>query len=98
MNHSAGVDRGVGFTSGEMLRISDISNHCTIAILFSVPDRATSGALFYDFYTTTYQLDYTKVVALCTSFNFVIRFLLEYSLDHTKFDPKVHQSSLTVEF
>jgi hypothetical protein len=39
-----------------------------------------------------------KVVSQHTSFDFVIKILIEYSLDHAKFDPKVHQSSLIVDF
>jgi hypothetical protein len=55
--------------------------HCTMPIPFSMSDRATSGAFFFDFHTANYQFDYTKVVPLYTSFNFVIRILISYSLD-----------------
>jgi hypothetical protein len=45
----------------------------------------------------SFQSDCTKVVALYTSFDFVTKFLVEYSLDHAKFGQKVHHSSLTVK-
>jgi hypothetical protein len=47
---------------------------------FSTSDRATSGAFLVDFHTANYQLDYTKVVPLYTSSNFVIKILYSYSL------------------
>jgi hypothetical protein len=71
--------------------------HCTMAIFFSAPDRVIYGASFSNFHVGSYQSDCTKVVALYTSFDFVTKFLVEYSLDHAKFDHKVHQSSLTIK-
>jgi hypothetical protein len=50
---------------------------------FSTSDRTTSGAFLVDFHTANYQLDYTKVVPLYASFNFIIRILSSYPLDQT---------------
>jgi hypothetical protein len=64
----------------------------------SAPDRATWGDFFVDFYMVNYQFDYTKVVPLYTSFNFVIEILVIYSLDQASLGSKVDPIQLTVWF
>jgi hypothetical protein len=49
--------------------------------LLNLPHRASLGAFFFDFHTVNYQFDYTNVVPLFTSSNFVIRILISYSPD-----------------
>jgi hypothetical protein len=64
-------------------------SHCTITIFIKCPDRATRGPFFFDFHSASHQVDYTKVVPLYTSFDFVTEILVIYSLDQAQIDSKV---------
>jgi hypothetical protein len=73
-------------------------SHCTIVDSIQCPHRATWRPFSFDFHSANHQVDYTKVVPLYTSFNFVIRILSSYSLDQAQFGSKVDPIQLTVWF
>jgi hypothetical protein len=92
----------------ESLRpITDSEVHCISGLFQSSvpwrsrlarPDRATLEAFCFNFCTSNYQLDYTKVVPLYTSSHFVITILISYSLDQalsgSKFEQTNHSQSV----
>jgi hypothetical protein len=64
---------------------------------FKVPNKATLGPFYFDFYAVNYQTDCIKVVLLYTIFNFVTGILGLTSLDHPEFGFKVRPMSLSVQ-
>jgi hypothetical protein len=64
-------------------------SHRTITIFIQCPDRPSRGPFFFDFHSASHQVDYTKVVPLYTSFDFVTETLVIYSLDQAQIDSKV---------
>jgi hypothetical protein len=71
------------------LNLRSFSVYCGMSTSFNENDQATLGAFAFDFHAMNYQFDYTKVVPLYTSFNFVIMILIYYSLDQAQSGYKV---------
>jgi hypothetical protein len=63
---------------------------------FRVPDRVIWESFLFDFHSTNYHADYSKVVVHHASFNFVIRFLLIPPLDQAQFSSKVDLMPLSI--
>jgi hypothetical protein len=53
-NRDAGEDHGAKFTGGTFIASEDLFVHCTMAIFFSLSDRATCKALFSNFCVATH--------------------------------------------
>jgi hypothetical protein len=74
----------------------DLFIYCTMMIFISHSDRATRGALFFIFYVGSYQSVYIKVVALHTSFDFVIKILIKHLQDWALLGSRVDPMQLRV--
>jgi hypothetical protein len=74
----------------------DLFIYCTIVIFISHSDRATWGALFFNFYVGSYQSICIKVVALHTSFDFVMKILIKHPLDWALLGSRVDPMQLRV--
>jgi hypothetical protein len=72
------------------------SVHCSRQTEFWVPDRAIWESFLFDFHSTNYQANYSKVVPLYTGSNFVTKILIKHSLDRAQIDSKGDPMPLSV--